>query len=262
MNSIRDQKLHYLVNMLNSIDPRGIKGIDKKAIKDENEVLIEEIAALQKVLFAEEKHSILIILQGLDASGKDGTVRTIFSGINPLGCQVHSFKKPTEEEFAHDFLWRVHKIVPKNGMIHIFNRSHYEDILVPTVEGYYTKERIERRYDHINNFERLLTDGGCTILKFYLHISKEEQLERLTERIENPVKHWKHNEGDWESRKKWDNYMDVYENIFKKCDEVPWHIIPADRNWLKVNGVAKVLLKALQDLKLKWPDLETEKFKK
>jgi len=130
------------------------------------------------------------------------------------------------------------------------------------VEGYYSNKIIERRYDHIDNFERLLTDGGTTILKFYLHISKEEQLERLTERIENPVKHWKHNDGDWDSRKKWDSYMDVYENIFKKCNEVPWHIVPADRNWLKVNEIAKILLKTLQDLNLEWPKLDTEKFKK
>lgn len=248
--------------MLGSIDTRGGADLSKKEVKNENKEIISEIAALQKVLYAEQKHSILIILQGVDAAGKDGTVRTIFSGINPLGCQVHSFKKPTEEEFAHDFLWRVHKIVPRNGMIHIFNRSHYEDILVPTVEGYYSEERIQARYDHINNFERLLTDGGTKILKFYLHISKDEQLERLTERIENPVKHWKHNDGDWESRKKWDKYMAVYEDIFKKCNEVPWHIIPADRNWVKINHVAKILLRTLQELNMQWPDLDTEKFKK
>lgn len=247
--------------MLNTIDPRGTEDLVKEEVKEENKALIKEIAALQKILFAEEKHSILIILQGVDAAGKDGTVRTIFSGINPLGCNVYSFKKPTEEEFAHDFLWRVHKIVPRKGMIHIFNRSHYEDILVPTVEGYYTKERIQARYDHINNFERLLTDAGTKILKFYLHISKEEQLERLTERIENPVKHWKHNDGDWESRKKWDNYMKVYEDIFQKCNEVPWHIIPADRNWVKINAISKVLLKTMKELDMKWPGLETEKFK-
>ena len=246
--------------MLKKIDPRGSKSLNKKKIKQENEKLIEKIASLQKILFAEEKRSILLILQGLDASGKDGTVRTIFSGINPLGCQVHSFKKPTEEEFAHDFLWRVHKIVPKKGMIHIFNRSHYEDILVPTVEGYYTPKRIKERYTHINNFERLLEDSGTIIIKCYLHISKQEQLERLTERINNPTKHWKHNDGDWESRKKWNSYMQVYETIFDQCNRVPWHIIPADRNWVKINTVSKILLKALEDLDLKCPELSSEKF--
>jgi PPK2 family polyphosphate:nucleotide phosphotransferase len=248
--------------MLDNIKTKGPDKLNKKETKEENELLIAEIAALQRILFAEEKHSVLLILQGVDASGKDGTVRNIFSGINPLGCQVHSFKKPTDEEFAHDFLWRVHKIVPKKGKIHIFNRSHYEDILVPTVEGYYSKETIKARYDHINNFERLLVDGGTKIIKCYLHVSKEEQLERLTERIENPEKHWKHNDGDWESRKKWDSYRAVYEDVFKKCNEVPWHIIPADRNWVKVNAVAKLLLETLKGLDLKWPELETEKFKK
>ena len=247
--------------MLDRIDPKGNKSLIKEEIKKENKELIAEIAELQKVLYAEQKHGILIILQGVDAAGKDGTVRNIFKGINPLGCNVFSFKKPTEEEFSHDFLWRVHKITPAKGMIHIFNRSHYEDILVPSVEGYYSKERIDARYDHINNFERLLTDSGVVVLKFYLHISKEEQLQRLTERIENPVKFWKHNDGDWDSRKKWDNYMKVYRTIFERCNEVPWHIVPSDRNWVKVNTVAKVLLKALKELDMKWPELETEKFK-
>lgn len=223
--------------------------------------MIDEIAELQRVLFAEEQQSVLIILQGVDAAGKDGTVRSIFKGINPLGCQVFGFKKPTEEEFSHDFLWRIHQRVPRKGMIHIFNRSHYEDILVPSVEGFYDKERIERRYDHINHFEQLLEDNGTRVLKFYLHISKEEQLERLTERINNPQKHWKHNDGDWDSRKKWDDYMQVYERIFEKCNVVPWHIVPADRNWMKINAIAKVLLETLKEMQLTWPDLETEKFK-
>lgn len=247
--------------MLSSIDPRGPRGLDKRKTKDENKAMIDEIAELQRVLFAEEQQSVLIILQGVDAAGKDGTVRSIFKGINPLGCQVFGFKKPTEEEFAHDFLWRIHQRVPRKGMIHIFNRSHYEDILVPSVEGFYDKERIERRYDHINHFEQLLEDNGTRVLKFYLHISKEEQLERLTERINNPQKHWKHNDGDWDSRKKWDDYMEVYERIFEKCNTVPWHIVPADRNWIKINAIAKVLLETLKEMQLSWPDLETEKFK-
>ncbi len=248
--------------MLSKINPRGNAALDKESVKRENKKIIAEIAELQKVLYAQQKHSVLIVLQGVDAAGKDGTVRNIFKGINPLGSNVYSFKKPTEEEFAHDFLWRVHKLTPRKGMIHIFNRSHYEDILVPSVEGYYTQERIDARYHHINNFERLLTDSGVVILKFYLHISKEEQLERLTERIENPEKFWKHNDGDWDSRKKWDAYMEVYEEIFKRCNEVPWHIVPANRNWVKVNTVAKILLKMLKELDMTWPGLITERFKK
>lgn len=246
--------------MLNSINPRGPRGIDKQKIKAENEELIESITALQRIFFAEEKHSILIILQGLDAAGKDGAIRSIFSAINPLGCNVYGFKKPTEEEFAHDFLWRIHSKMPRKGMIHIFNRSHYEDILVPSVEGYFSKETIDARYDHINNFERLISDNGTKILKFYLHISKDEQLDRLTERLEHPEKHWKHNDGDWESRKKWDDYMNVYEEIFRRCNEVPWHIVPSDRNWLKVNKIASVLLETLKEFDSKWPGLETERF--
>lgn len=247
--------------MLDNINTRGSEDLDKAAVKKENKKLIAEIGELQRILYAEEKQGVLVLLQGVDASGKDGTIGTIFGGINPLGCQVHSFKKPTEEEFAHDFLWRVHKVVPKKGMIHIFNRSHYEDILVPSVEGYYNKERIEARYDHINNFERLLTDDGTKIIKFYLHISKEEQLERLTERIENREKYWKHNDGDWESREKWDSYQKVYETIFKRCNDVPWHIIPSDRNWVKINAVAKVILKTLKEINPQWPNLESERFK-
>lgn len=247
-------------SMLEKIDTNGPAHLNKETIKEENKVLIAKIETIQRILFAEEKHSLLIILQGVDAAGKDGTVKSILGGVNPLGCDVYSFKKPTEEEFSYDFLWRVHKIVPRKGMIHIFNRSHYEDILVPSVEGYYSKELIDRRYDHINNFEALLADHGIKVLKFYLHISKEEQLKRLTERIENPEKYWKHNDGDWESREKWDAYMKVYETIFEKCNQPEWHIIPSDRNWVKVNSIAKIVLKTLEELNPKWPALDTKKF--
>lgn len=236
------------------------KGWDKEKIKLENKELITRISELQRVLYADGSKSLLLILQGVDASGKDGTVRRIFSGANPLGCRVYGFKKPTEEEFAHDFLWRIHKVVPAKGMIHIFNRSQYEDILVPTVLGTHPKKVIEQRFEQINEFEKLLESNGTKIVKCYLHISKEEQLERLTERIENPMKHWKHNDGDWSSRKQWDNYMKVYEEIFKKCNDIPWHVIPADRNWVKVNFIAKHIVKALESMDLKWPELDSETF--
>ncbi len=238
------------------------KGWNKEEIKAENKELITRIAELQRVLYADGSKSLLLILQGVDASGKDGTVRRIFSGVNPLGCRVYGFKKPTEEEFAHDFLWRIHKVTPANGMIHIFNRSQYEDILVPTVLGTHPKKVIEQRYEQINQFEKLLEASGTKIVKCYLHISKEEQLERLTERIENPLKYWKHNDGDWSSRKQWDNYMKVYEEIFKKCNDIPWNIIPSDKNWVKVNFIAKLIVKALESMDLKWPDLDSETFKK
>ena len=238
------------------------KNWDKEEIKAENKELISRISELQRVLYADGSKSLLLILQGVDASGKDGTVRRIFSGVNPLGCRVYGFKKPTEEEVAHDFLWRIHKVVPAKGMIHIFNRSQYEDILVPTVLGTHPKKVIDQRFEQINEFEKLLEASGTKIVKCYLHISKEEQLERLTERIENPLKYWKHNDGDWSSRKQWDNYMKVYEEIFKKCNNVPWSIIPADKNWVKVNYIAKEILKSLESMNLKWPDLDSKTFKK
>jgi PPK2 family polyphosphate:nucleotide phosphotransferase len=250
------------MSILNQINPSGPSKWDKDKIKEENKELIAKIAELQRVLYAEGERSILLILQGLDAAGKDGTVRRIFSAVNPLGCRVHAFKKPTEEEFAHDFLWRVHKVVPPKGMIHIFNRSHYEDILVPSVLKTYPKKKIEERYKQINEFEKLLEAEGTKIIKCYLHISKDEQAERLTERIENPLKYWKHNDGDWESRKLWNDYIKVYETLFGRCNEVPWHIIPANRNWVKINYVAKEIVAALEGMKLKWPDLDSEKFSK
>jgi PPK2 family polyphosphate:nucleotide phosphotransferase len=245
--------------MLEKISTRGNSTKDKDQLKLENEKLIKKIENLQRVLYAESKQSLLVIFQGVDASGKDGAMNGIFGGINLLGCSVFSFKKPTEEEFAHDFLWRIHKVVPAKGMIHVFNRSHYEDILVPTVEGYYTKEIIERRYEHINRFEELLHDAGTKILKFYLHISKEEQLERLTERMENPEKFWKHNDGDWDSREKWDLYMKAYETIFEKCNTIPWHIIPSDSNTFKINAIAKIVLASLEEMKLHLPGLVTSR---
>ena len=248
------------MSLLNTIDPAGPSDFDKEAVKIENKHLIHRIAELQRLLYADGNKSLLLVLQGVDAAGKDGTVRKIFSGVNPLGCRVYAFKAPTEEEKAHDFLWRIHKVVPKKGMIHIFNRSHYEDILVPTVLKTHSKAEIEKRYEHINDFEQLIESNGTKIVKCYLHISKEEQLERLTERLENPEKYWKHNDGDWSSRKLWNDYMKVYETIFKRCNEVPWHIIPSDRNWVKVNYVAKVIVEALEKMDLKWPELETKTF--
>lgn len=245
---------------LDKINPRGPESWDKEKIKAENQALFEEIADIQRILAAEEKHSLLIVLQGMDASGKDGTVRSIFGKVNPAGCVVKAFKKPTEEEFAHDFLWRVHPHAPAKGMIQVFNRSHYEDILVPSVMGYIDKKIIDKRYDQINAFESLLESNGTKILKFYLHVSKDEQLERLTERTTNPEKHWKHNDGDWETREHWDDFMNVYENIFDKCNQPEWIIVPSDRNWVKVHFVAKEILQVLKGFKCKHPELDSERF--
>ena len=248
---------------LSSLPTKTIDSELKNKIKTETIKLVEEIISYQRRMYADGRYSLLIILQGMDASGKDGATRKVFGGVNPLGIKVQSFKKPTRQEFAHDFLWRIHQYAPEKGMIQIFNRSHYEDILVPSVEGYFTDKIIEKRYKHINNFEDLLVDGNnTTVLKFYLHTSKEEQLERLTERVELPEKHWKHNDGDWETRKKWDDYRAVYENIFEKCNQPEWHIVPADRNWEKENYIAKTVLAAFKKMDLKYPDLDSELFPK
>lgn len=245
---------------LEKISTEPNKDINKEDIKSLTESLLEQIRAYQRIMYAQKKYSLLIIFQWMDAAGKDGAVKDIFSGINPLGCRVFSRKAPNQEEKDHDFLWRIHKRVPEKGMIHIFNRSHYEDILVPTVEWLFSKEIIEKRYSHINNFEKLILDNDTHILKFYLHISPEEQKIRLKERLENPQKYRKHNDGDRESRKKWDKYRDVYHTIFNQCNEIPRHIIPADTNRWKVYQVAQVIVEHFEQMSLKWPELETDKF--
>lgn len=246
--------------MLASIDTKAPDYSKKGDIKKENEKLLEKIIDLQKQMQGEEKHSLLIILQGMDAAGKSGAAK-VLAGVNPAGVRVKSFKKPSDEEFAHDFLWRVHKYVPAKGMIQIFDRSHYEDILVPSVLGYIPKEVIEERFELINNFEKLLQHNGTRILKFYLHVSKETQEERLMERVNNPQKHWKHNDGDWETRAEWEKYMEVYETIFKRCNEVPWQIIPSGNNWYKENLIANAIIKEMESMNMKWPPLKSEIFK-
>lgn len=245
---------------LKNISTKGVSELSKHDLKLENKQLSKEIVALQNKLMADGSQSLLVIFQGMDASGKDGALKDVFRSINPAGCNVYSFKKPTPNEMRHDFLWRVHKVCPATGMIQIFNRSHYEDILVPTVEGFIPKEIIDRRYDIINGFEKMLEDNGTKILKFYLHISKERQEEKLSDRINKLEKHWKHNDGDWAVREKWDQYMEVYEDIFDKCNDVPWHIIPADNNKEKANAISKIVLQTLEDMDLEFPDLESEEF--
>ncbi|MCI5055402.1 MAG: polyphosphate kinase [Flavobacteriales bacterium] len=241
---------------------RAPEDLDKNSAKEETKNMIKEIIERQRILYAQKKYSMLVIFQGLDASGKDGVARKVFGPLNQNGCTVKYFKKPTEKEFAHDFLWRVHDAVPEKGQIKIFNRSHYEDILVPSVYGYIDAETINKRYEHINNFERLLLDNNTLMLKFFLNVSYDEQEVRLKERIDLAHKHWKHGDGDWETRKHWDEFMKVYERIFEKCSNpVPWHMVPSDQNWYKAYYVAKETLKMLKELPLKWPELETELFK-
>lgn len=238
-----------------SISTRAPKTLDKEKTKVKTELLKKEIAEQQKIFFAEEKHSLLIILQGLDASGKDGLIANVFSGLNPLGCNVFAYKTPTKDELAHDFLWRIHKNTPPRGMIHIYNRSHYEDLLSPVVNGTLDAKQIHNKIVDINNFEQLLKNHDTHVLKFYLHISPEEQKERLTERKTNPKKYWKHNDEDWNTSKKWKDYMSAYDRIFKFCDDPKWITIPADQNWYKEYLVATKVLEALQELKLAYPSM-------
>jgi len=216
---------------------------------------IKEIAGLQNILYAQNKHALLIVLQAMDAGGKDGTIRKIMSGVNPQGVRVTSFKKPTEEELAHDFLWRIHKALPPRGMIGIFNRSQYEDVLVVRVHNLVPKKVWQKRYDQINNFERLLTDNNVTILKFYLHISKEEQKERLEARLDQPHKRWKFSVGDLPERARWDDYMQAFEAAFERCstEEAPWYIVPANKKWARNVVVSDVILKTLKGLDLQYP---------
>ena len=237
------------------------ENLDKEKIKTETKTILKEIGDLQYQMYAEGKHSLLIVLQGLDASGKDGLTRGLLDYCNPVGLMVQSFKKPTPLENSHDFLWRVHPHVPPRGVIQVFIRSHYEDILVPTVEKLFPLDKIEERYEIINGFEKLLEQNGTRVLKFFLNVSKEVQLERLNERLENPQKYWKHNDGDWETRNKFDEYKAVYDSIFERCSYIPWHFVPADSNWQKLYYVDRTVHQTLKRFDLQWPPLKSEKFK-
>jgi PPK2 family polyphosphate:nucleotide phosphotransferase len=238
------------------------KDLDKKETGEKTKKILKDIGELQYKMFAQNKFSLLIIFQGIDASGKDGLTKSLLKHCFPAGFKITSFRKPTDEEFSHDFLWRIHKFTPAKGEMQVFIRSHYEDILVPSVMKYISDKIIEQRYDIINNFEKLVVSNNTVILKFFLNVSKEAQKERLMERIGLKKKHWKHKDGDWDTREKFEEYISVYEKIINKCNEIPWHIIPADKNWQKTYFVAVVVLKALKELDLKWPELVTDRFVK
>ncbi|HRG51846.1 MAG TPA: polyphosphate kinase [Bacteroidia bacterium] len=245
--------------ILNKVETIAPKKFNKEQTKKEILKLKLRLEELQNILYAEGKHSLLIILQGMDASGKDGAVKNVFESVNPLGCRVFPFKRPTEIEMKHDFLWRVHQVVPEKGMIHIFNRSHYEDVLIQKVHNWVDEKTIKQRYEHINNFEKLLEDTGTIVLKFYLHISKEKQLERLQERLSDKTKRWKHNDDDLKEREFWNDYMKAYENVFEHCSKAAdWQIVPADQNWIKEYLIAKKVVEALEKLNMKYPDLKKE----
>ena len=235
------------------ISTRAPKRFDKEKIKKETNEILEKIKNLQKVFYASGKNALLIVVQGLDASGKDGLISSLCTGINPMGCTVHSFKAPTPEELKHDFLWRVHSVAPAKGMIQIFNRSHYEDVLVTRVEKIIDNKTAKKRFEQINQFEKLLADNGTTILKFYLHVSREKQAERLKERETNPEKFWKHNDDDWETNQRWDDYRKAYEDILQNCNNPKWTIVPSDQNWYKEYLVAKKVYQTLKAMKLSYP---------
>jgi PPK2 family polyphosphate:nucleotide phosphotransferase len=242
---------------LNKISTKAPKELDKEETKVKLGNILDQLDDLQNLLFAENKHSILVIIQGMDASGKDGVIRNVFTSMNPQGVNVKSYKAPTAEELSHDFLWRIHQHAPAKGMIQIFNRSHYEDILITRVHKWCDDETAKKRMNAINDFEKLLQDHNNThILKFYLHVSPEEQQERLIERIRDSAKMWKYNENDFAESKLWDIYMQMYEDCFNNCNHPEWTIVPADQNWYKEFIIATKIYDLLKSLDMQFPGMK------
>ena len=243
-------------NKLELLSSSAPESLDKDHIKNERDSLVKRFGELQHLLYAEGKHSLLVVFQGMDAAGKDGLLRDIFSHINPLGVKVKGYKKPTEEEFAHDFLWRVHPHVPAKGMISVFNRSHYEDVLIQRVHKWISEEQVQQRFELINAFEKLISkENGTHIFKFYLHVSHDEQRARLAERLEMPHKKWKYNPNDMKESDRWEDYMKAYEDVFENCGpDIPWYLIPSDQNWYKEYLVVKTLVHKLESLNMKFPE--------
>lgn len=234
------------------------EGKDKDSAKKLIEKMHEKLHTLQECLYAEHKQSLLIIIQAMDTGGKDGAVEAIFRGVNPAGVQVTSFKAPSADELSHDFLWRVHKAVPQKGIIGIWNRSHYEDVLIVRVHGIIDKKTCTQRYEDINAFEKILSNNGVKILKFFLHISKDEQKRRLEARLANPSKYWKFNPGDLAERELWDKYQKAYENAINACSTklAPWHIIPADYKWHRNIVIAQKIIETLEQMKSSFPEVD------
>jgi PPK2 family polyphosphate:nucleotide phosphotransferase len=239
---------------LKKFDPRYDAGLDKQSGKEVFEALQAELDVLQEELYAAGTHSVLLILQGMDTSGKDGTIRRVLAPLNPQGCHVASFKVPTEEELAHDFLWRIHKQTPQKGMFTVFNRSHYEDVLVVRVHNLVPKSVWKPRYEQINNFEQFLVSNNTIVVKCFLHISKEEQEERLLAREQDMTKAWKLSASDWRERQYWDEYQKAYEVALSECStkHAPWWIIPADRKWYRDIAVSEVLVNAMREHRKAW----------
>ena len=244
---------------LSKIDPRDTSAVGtEEAARAQLANDVVAIDALQDRLYAEGRRSLLVILQGTDTSGKDGTIRGVFNPTGPLGVSVTAFRKPSEDDLAHDFIWRAHMACPRRGTIGIFNRSHYEDVLVVKVRKLVPAKEVEQRYDQINTFEKMLTENGTTVLKFMLHISKAEQKERLQERLDDPKKNWKFQAGDLEDRKLWSDFQAAYATMLERCNTewAPWHVIPADRKWARNAAVAAVVRKTLEDMDPKYPKVD------
>lgn len=245
---------------LNQFDCDGTSpiNIDKKSARAEIAQINEEIFEIQRRLYGHKNHKVLIVLQGMDTSGKNGVIRNVFSGLNPQTVHVASFEKPTSQELSHDYLWRVHQHTPAMGEIVIFDRSHYEDILAVRVNKLRPESIWSKRYDHIVNFEQMLADEGTTIIKCFLHLSKDEQKNRLQSRLDDPEKQWKFDESDIVARKKWGEYMTAYQDVFEKTDRphAPWYIIPANRKWYRDLVFARILLTHLQDLHIERPPIK------
>ncbi len=247
---------------LDKFDPSDTSGFEGKDSDEqkESEKLNEELRALQEKLWAEHKHKVLVVLQGMDTAGKDGVIHRVFLGVNPQGVRVAHFGEPTQEELDHDFLWRIHKQTPGKGEIVIFNRSHYEGVLVERVHKLVPDNVWQRRYKEINDFEKLLADDGTTILKFYLHISKDEQKKRIQERLDDPTKEWKFSENDIPERKFWDDYMKAYQDALSQTSTewAPWHLIPSNHKWYRDLVASRIIVKAMDKLDLHYPKREKE----
>ncbi len=249
---------------LSAVDPQSTPGWTddqygdedpKDAGKERIKELNDRLEALQELLYAEGRRRVLVVLQAMDAGGKDGTIRHVFDGVNPSGVRAPSFKKPSKNELAHDYLWRVHAQVPKDGEIVIFNRSHYEDVLVVRVLDLVPEERWRKRYRHIREFEQMLVDEGTTIVKLYLHISKDEQKERLQARLDEPDKNWKFERGDLDMRARWDDFMAAFEDALSETstDDAPWYVIPANRKWYRNIAALEILVQTLESLEMTHP---------
>lgn len=240
---------------LKDFDPAFCAGLDKEKTKLKTARASERIGELQELLYAHSNRAVLLVFQGMDASGKDGSIRSVLRHVDPIGIETVNFKVPSSEERAHDFLWRVHKAVPRFGNIGAFNRSHYEAVLAERVLQIVPKKVWTQRYRQIVDFERMLVENKVVLLKFFLHISKEEQAERLQERLTNPRKRWKFSLGDLETRKRWDDYLQAYEDMLNATSHAaaPWHLIPGDRNWYRDHIIANTVVGAMEQLRLKWP---------